>query len=315
MEKRIRELDYLKCIFIVLMVIFHLVYFSEKYPYAKRIVYTFHMPAFLILSGYLMNITKNAGSFFKKMLWIFLPYAFMEVCYVIMSSILPVREAVPEVTLQLLLNKTFLSPLGPYWYLHTWVICSIVYYLVYNYIRLDNISRFILLGISYFFLAQVCGVILFSNAMYFMIGVFIWQYKQNFIAFFQPCFLAIIPLIILCCIPASLDKSTLGGVTITWLVMSLLLYIHPYIPLAIKKILYLIGSNTLIILLFSPIFTILAKKAVPFFAFDPTGLLFMITAVIFVLTGCFIIAYIIDLFHLSKFCFGKNKILQLDNLK
>lgn len=58
MESRVKEIDYLKCIFITLMIIFHLVYIGDKYPYAKQIVYTFHMSAFLIISGYLANNRK-----------------------------------------------------------------------------------------------------------------------------------------------------------------------------------------------------------------------------------------------------------------
>ena len=61
MEHRIQKLDYLKSIFILLMVAFHLVYIGDKYPYAKQIVYTFHMSAFLILSGYLTNIQTGTG--------------------------------------------------------------------------------------------------------------------------------------------------------------------------------------------------------------------------------------------------------------
>lgn len=32
MESRVKEIDYLKCIFITLMIIFHLVYIGDKYP-------------------------------------------------------------------------------------------------------------------------------------------------------------------------------------------------------------------------------------------------------------------------------------------
>lgn len=128
MEHRIRELDYLKSIFILLMAAFHLVYIGDKYPYAKQIVYTFHMSAFLILSGYLTNIQTDTGSFLKKQLWIFIPYICMETGYVIMSYILPVRESVSEVTPTLLLHKIFVKPIGPYWYLHTLIICSLIYY-------------------------------------------------------------------------------------------------------------------------------------------------------------------------------------------
>ena len=59
MKKRIEELDFLKCVFIILMIVFHLVYIGDKYPYAKQLVYTFHMPAFLLISGYLVSISKK----------------------------------------------------------------------------------------------------------------------------------------------------------------------------------------------------------------------------------------------------------------
>ena len=94
MKNRIAELDYLKSIFILLMIVFHLVYIGDKYPYAKALVYTFHMPAFLIISGYVMNIAKGIRPFLRTMWWIFIPYAVMETGYVIMSAILPVRESV-----------------------------------------------------------------------------------------------------------------------------------------------------------------------------------------------------------------------------
>lgn len=53
MESRVKEIDYLKCIFITLMIIFHLVYIGDKYPYAKQIVYTLHVrfPDYFGLSG------------------------------------------------------------------------------------------------------------------------------------------------------------------------------------------------------------------------------------------------------------------------
>ena len=92
MVSRIKEIDYLKCIFIVLMIIFHLVYIADKYPYAKNVVYTFHMSAFLILSGYLANTDKPVKPFLKGMLWIFIPYAIMETGYTVMSAVVPFAE-------------------------------------------------------------------------------------------------------------------------------------------------------------------------------------------------------------------------------
>ena len=132
MESRVKEIDYLKCIFITLMIIFHLVYIGDKYPYAKQIVYTFHMSAFLIISGYLANNRKDARSFLRKFLWIFIPYACMEAAYTVMSHFLPVRESVDAITPTVLLDKIFLHPMGPYWYLHTLILCSLIYYITFR---------------------------------------------------------------------------------------------------------------------------------------------------------------------------------------
>ena len=130
MKQRIKEIDYLKCTFILLMIVFHLVYIGDKYPYAKQLVYTFHMPAFLIISGYLMNINKSLRAFLHTMVWIFIPYAIMESGYIVMSAILPVRERVEELSFGVWIEKLLLHPLGPYWYLHTLMVCGITYFAV-----------------------------------------------------------------------------------------------------------------------------------------------------------------------------------------
>lgn len=315
MANRIKELDYLKCIFIVLMIIFHLVYISEKYPYAKSIVYTFHMSSFFVISGYLVNTLKKTSVFFRSMLWIFIPYLFMEISYILMSSILPVREAIQDITPLVVIHKAFLAPIGPYWYLHTLIICSIIYFVIYRHILIDHFSRLIILGLSLFLLSYACKIISFENAMYFLVGVVIHQSKQSFISIFQPSILAIIPLVILCSFPNNLSRGTLPGIAITYLCISFLLYIHKHLKESTRRFFYAIGQNTFIILLFSPIFTILSKKFIPFFAFDPTGIFFMITAVIFVISGCMLIAFLVDKLRLTNICFGKSRILMLDDLK
>ena len=70
---RIKELDYLKGVMIVLVITFHLVYFEHLYPYAKQVVYTFHMPVFLIISGYLMNISKTWKDFLLTIVGLAVP--------------------------------------------------------------------------------------------------------------------------------------------------------------------------------------------------------------------------------------------------
>nr|WP_302437185.1 acyltransferase [Bacteroides intestinalis] len=309
MEHRIKELDYLKSILILLMVAFHLVYIGDKYPYIKQIVYTFHMPAFLIISGYLTNVQKDIRSFMRKLLWIFIPYLCLETGYVLMSHILPVRENVPEISSSILLHKIFIKPLGPYWYLHTLIICSLLYYLTFRYTRMKTISQAILLGLGLFAVSYWGGIIVLANAIYFLAGVIIKQSKLPFIRIFQPSLLALVPMILLCCFPDNLNRGTLAGITITYLAIIISLYAHSYLSKGIRQCSYFIGRNTLVIFLFSPLFTILCKMFLSFLFFEPTGILFMIISVAITVSGCIIIAWSLDKLHFSRFFFGQDATL------
>lgn len=309
MQNRIYQIDYLKSVFIILMIIFHLAYIGDKYPYAKQIVYTFHMPAFLIISGYLANIKKE--QFIISIIWLFIPYAIMETGYVFMSAILPVREKVENISISLLLNKVFVSPMGPYWYLHTLIIGYSIYYVTEKiHSRMNEISFFILLGINFWLLSSYwLNLISMANAIYFMIGIIIRQCKQNFLSVFQPSFSSIFPLLILCYYPMNLNRFTLAGIIITYLSISFSLEVYRYIPGKIKNILHFIGENTLSILLFSPIFTITSKVLIPIFSFDPSGLCFICISIALVISGSLFIAWCMDKINLSYWFCGKKSLL------
>lgn len=311
MESRVKEIDYLKCVFIILMIVFHLVYIGDKYPYAKQVVYTFHMSAFLVISGYLAGTGKDARSFLRKFLWIFIPYACMEAAYTVMSRFLPVRDGVAQLSPALLLDKIFLHPMGPYWYLHTLILCSLVYYAAFRWCgeRLSVASRLVVTGVCLFAVSYWGGVMNFSNALYFLLGAVVSQGGLGFAQVFRATPLAVVPLVMLCCFPANLDRGTLAGVAITWLVVSLLLSIYVYLPESVRRFSFFVGRNTLVVLLFSPIFTMLSKALLPLFAFDPTGMLFMVVATAFTLVGSLGMAWGMDRLHVSRFFFGRGRVL------
>ena len=119
---RIKELDFLKGILILLVISFHLVYFEQLHPDIKQVVFTFHMPGFLLISGYLMNITKPAKDFLRTLLWLAVPYLIMESGFIYMASILPINEHIDNLTPKDFLDRLFLHPLGLYWYLHTLIL-------------------------------------------------------------------------------------------------------------------------------------------------------------------------------------------------
>ena len=307
---RIDEFDFLKFVFIILMIAFHLVYIGNLYPYAKNIVYTFHMPAFLFISGYLLNINKKWPIFLRTIKWIFIPYAIMEFGYVVMASLLPINDHIDHLTFFVLVNKIIVHPLGPYWYLHTLVLCSILYYSIFQFMHIKNLSRFIVLGLCLYFCSHYLHIVSFYSACYFFAGAVVRQSGMSFLHVIQPSALSVIPVIFIAMYPQNLDKSTIAGVAMVYLVMSTSLFLFRYTKGLVRESSLFIGRNTLTLLLFSPIFTILAKFFLPFLRFDHSGMIFLVLALVFTLTGCFLITYIMDKLHISRFFFGKDKAIQ-----
>ena len=306
MRNRIHELDYLKCLFIILMIIFHLSHIGSKYPYAKSIVYTFHMPAFLLISGYLINVHKKPEIFLKAMAWIFIPYTIMEISYACMSMLFPVWDGIKEINASVLLGKVLLDPIGPYWYLHTFILCGTTYYFVHTYLSSTPFIRLLVTSSLLLLFSYIFHLLTFANAFYFLAGTAIHLGKRPFLSCFPASFLAIIPLVFLCSQPENLNRGTLGGILITGLVISLSLYIYKHLPHTVKQASLFIGKNTLPILLFSPVFTALSKLFLPFFSFDPTGICFLCTATVITLYGSIFIAFCLDKACLSPFFFGKK---------
>ncbi len=311
MRQRVEEIDFLKCIFILLMIVFHLRYIGDTYPYAKSLVYTFHMPAFLIISGYLMNVQKTAFQYLRAMGWIFVPYALMETGYVLMSAVLPVRDRVEGLSFLLWADKLLLHPLGPYWYLHTLMLCGGTYYLVnrFNGLWRTNLAVLIVLALCYAVWSWM-GVLSLPNALYFAAGVALRQSRLLFLDFFRPSIWAVIPFILLALSPDNLDRAVPGGVLLTYLAISIGLFLGKYLPKKIKQICCYIGEHTFVLLVFSPIFTMAVKPLVGIFAFDSSGMLFLFMSLLITLIGCFILAWVIDFLHLSPYFWGKERMMQ-----
>ena len=205
--KRIQELDFLKGILILLVISFHLVYFEQLYPYAKQVVYTFHMPGFLLISGYLMNVSKPPRAFLRTLLWLAVPYTFMEGGYIIMASLLPINDHIDHLTAGVFLDRLILHPLGPPWYFHTLIICGGIYYIIQNSkLKTQNSKnilpkgrwgvflQLLLMGIAYYAVSYVLSTLLplkgvggtfsFFSALYFLAGAAIHQSGKDFLSIF-----------------------------------------------------------------------------------------------------------------------------------
>lgn len=306
MRQRIEELDYLKGIFIILMITFHLVYIGDSYPYAKRIVYTFHMPGFLIISGYLMNITKPCKDFIKTMLGYAIPFIVMESVYIVMAAALPIREHIDVLTLGVFIDRLFLHPIGPYWYLQTLITCGVSYILVFHFVPMKTNSRIILLGIIFHMFSNMLGVMSFACSLYFLAGVVLRQSGISFTDVFQQSPIAILAFILLAMHPKNLLMEESGGVLMVYLVIVGFLFVHFHAGKRANYILTFLGRNTMPLFLFSPIFTFLCKPLVPVLQFEPTGLLFLSVSLLLCITGSLFVEWTMIRIGVSQYFYYKR---------
>jgi len=305
---RIEALDYLKCLFVLLMVAFHLAYFADGYPLLKQWVYTFHMPGFLLISGYLMRVDKTLHQFSRTLLWLAVPYLLLESSYITLSAFMPVRDGIEQLTLSTFANKFFLHPLGPYWYLHTLILCGIGYFIVWKRRNYSTISRLILLGF-YFAGLSFVQLVAWDVSLYFFLGVVIRQSKLSFLQVFRPSWLAFIALLWLGCYPETFHKGSLGGLITVYLVISAALAVFPHLLPSIKRAALFLGRNSLALFLFSPIFTMVCKIFIPYLAFDSSRLLFLALSLPLCVLGALSICRVLDALHLSPWVLGREKAL------
>ena len=306
MQQRIDELDFLKGVFIILMITFHLVYIGDSYPYAKRVVYTFHMPGFLIISGYLMNITKPCKDLIKTMLGYAIPYIVMESGYIVMAAALPIREHIDVLTLGVFIDRLFLHPIGPYWYLQTLITCGVSYIQVFHLVPMKTNSRIILLGIIFHMISNMLGVMSFACSLYFLAGVVLRQSGISFTDVFQQSPIAILAFILLAIHPQNLLFEASGGVLMVYLVIVGFLFVHSYAGKKANSLLTFLGKNTMPLFLFSPIFTFLCKPLVPVLQFEPTGLLFLSVSLLICITGSLFVEWTMIRIGLSQYFYYKR---------
>ena len=328
--KRIQELDFLKGILILLVISFHLVYFEQLYPYAKQVVYTFHMPGFLLISGYLMNVSKPPRAFLRTLLWLAVPYTFMEGGYIIMASLLPINDHIDHLTAGVFLDRLILHPLGPPWYFHTLIICGGIYYIIQNSkLKTQNSKnilpkgrwgvflQLLLMGIAYYAVSYVLSTLLplkgvggtfsFFSALYFLAGAAIHQSGKDFLSIFwaSPFALLLFALLI---IPHFSLYTFHFSFFIVYFAISSLLWLYQFTSPKGGWGVFFLGRNSLPLYVFSPIFTILCKQFVPYLQFDPTGLIFLFVSLVSCVAGSLLIAWLMDLTGTSRFFFGRKAI-------
>ena len=201
------------------------------------------------------------------------------------------------------------------------IICSSVYYLVYHFLKVNQIAKLFIVG---FILYSICYIIermgwapitsgggfVWESVLYFLLGIYISNLEVTFKKVIPPSWLAIIPLILLFVNPDNFHRGTLAGISITLLTISFLMWVFNYVWKPVKDLLCYIGRNSLVIFVFSPIFTSFTKFAVPIFGFDSTLIIFTTVATCFIIMCSLLSARLLDRLHLSKYLFGKETVYE-----
>lgn len=244
----------------------------------------------------------------RTLLWLAIPYLVMESGYIIMASLLPINDHIARLTPSVFINRLLIHPLGPYWYLHTLILCGAVYYYIYNNLQRGMVTRFILIGITYYVSARVLGILSFSSALYFLAGAVLRQRNSDFLSFFWPTRLSVISFALLACFSDSPNQASLNGALIVYFAISSLLSLYTITSFKISRWTCFLGRNSLLLYVFSPIFTIFCKQLIPYLQFDPTGLIFLLISLVICVAGSLAIAWLMDLFCISRFFFGRQAI-------
>lgn len=313
MSNRILQLDFLKGILIINVIMIHLIYLGECHPDFKRFLLLFTTPSFFVISGYLAHVNKPTRLFSKKVFWWLVPYIIMEGAYIVMASLLPIKEHIDQLSLAVFLDHLFLSPLGPYWYIHDLIVCYVGYFSLHKALTAKRLWLIIPYIIIMIILAlSVPKYTSLQSVLFFSAGIIIKHSTDNFVKFFHPSWIALPILAILYIFHDDMKMIDLiRNVIISYIAMGSLLFVYSYLPKRLIHIINMVGRNTLAILLFSPMFTIITKRFVPLFSFDPTTILFTVVSVTFCIVDCLAVTYLLDKCRCSSYLFGEKQYLKL----
>ena len=132
MKQRNTDIDWIRAILIILMILIHIVSVGNAYPHLKAGILSFMMPTFLIITGYLVNIEKNPKEMGRYLMCLALPYVIMVTGFSVLSYFMPVRDGITELSLSQICEKIFVTSIGPYWFIQTMIICGILYYVSFK---------------------------------------------------------------------------------------------------------------------------------------------------------------------------------------
>lgn len=253
-QKRNDSIDFAKGFLMIFVILGHIVQGTIEDGNLRGVIYSFHMPLFLFISGYMINLNKLIAQPVKDVFskyWNRMLKAWL-LAYVIFTSYLLLREP----TIISVIGLTY-SPWGHLWYVPTLFLYILLCKFLFGKTNLIvSYSVLVLLGIAWNYVIQTTSINVShwfdcSKLPYFALGLYFKnhlnseKFNKSYIVIpllYVPLYFAFV----------SLPFKTFGLGTALLLVGVIILYFYPALKndtMPKSKVLSYIGKNSLYVYL------------------------------------------------------------------
>ena len=133
-QERIHWLDIAKGLLIILVVFGHIFQSLPQYTTACDFIYSFHMPAFFIISGLTLNTTTSFKTFFcKKIKHLMVPYLFFCLYIIGLSIVKTLVGFYPTFPPMFTLDTLLITPSSYFsilWFLPCLFMAEVIFYVI-----------------------------------------------------------------------------------------------------------------------------------------------------------------------------------------
>lgn len=309
--------DFLKGVLIALMIYGHSARVGSMrvtWEYVVEWIYSFHMPAFLIVSGYYFMPRLQGKEILEPLLRrLALPYVIFVILYLV--GLIAARWAgfstsnAPPESITDFLESVFLNGAGALWFIHALIVMQLIFALSRHASNrlLDDKGALWFLAICLSGVAVFLGVIKDWVALYFLVGLALSQMKEKLktnVFFSIPA--AVIFIMISQGTPIDLSLVQIGWVLS---VVGTVMCFSTLAPEFLASLFAWLGRNTLIFLVSHALFTVSLKPfAGVLTALEPTGVIFSGVVLTVTLAGGLTIARLVDATGLSPYLFGVRRL-------
>ncbi len=189
-KKYYKEIDFLKGITIVLVVLGHALAYnttshigeeSELRTILYTLIYSFHMPMFFMISGFLSGITRGKKNVIRnKFVRLMVPYFFVGLCYMPLKMALSAFARFPFDVKQLWKILLGTNPDEGLWFLYVLFACSVLahFLVTEKSVLLVAIFSFVISIVAFAFNPHVPYI--YETLKYFLFYVLGIYIKQNY---------------------------------------------------------------------------------------------------------------------------------------